>query len=355
MGTCSRSGSIPIDLCLLPVHDSYCAEGPKGRGQDRSGFLLQAAALGSPDRPPCRHDPCRHNRCRIGSSCRCLRYRCGLCGLDRPLCLAAMDRRGSVGRTARAVWHEHGGGRVAGSADTCGSGAELGIAAAARLPVTRRLCRYRIDRHAATVPQRLGRAARTIRRSVAYPAGARRPALALWKRPSNTALTGNTYGSCVSTKSHWFTPSTWPGQTWSYRESHLGAGKGKSYDEDLRDRRAAKGLEWLVEQQLLASILDRMSASSHWCFADFACGTGRILEFISASAKIPSAVGIDISPEMLGLARARCPWATLIQGDVTADPALAPGPFDLITAFRFFLNAEPTLRSQVLTWMRMAL
>ena len=171
--------------------------------------------------------------------------------------------------------------------------------------------------------------------------------------PSNRALKVSTYGSSVSTKSQSFTRSTWPSQTRSYRESHLGPGKGKSYDEDLRDRTAAKGLEWLVEQQLLASILDRMSASSEWSFADFACGTGRILEFISA--KIPTAVGIDISPEMLGLARARCPWATLIQGDVTADPALAPGPFDLITAFRFFLNAEPTLRSQVLTWMRMAL
>ena len=50
---------------------------------------------------------------------------------------------------------------------------------------------------------------------------------------------------------------------------------------------------------------------------------------------------IDVSPDMLALAGARCPRARLIRGDVTTTPGLAPGPFDLITAFRFFLNAEP--------------
>ena len=58
---------------------------------------------------------------------------------------------------------------------------------------------------------------------------------------------------------------------------------------------------------------------------------------------------------MLALARARCPRAKLILGDVTTMPSLAPGPFDLITAFRFFLNAEPPLRSEVLAWMRASL
>ena len=55
---------------------------------------------------------------------------------------------------------------------------------------------------------------------------------------------------------------------------------------------------------------------------------------------------------MLALARERCPHAKVILGDVTTTPGLAPGPFDLITAFRFFLNAEPTLRNEVLAWMR---
>jgi O-antigen/teichoic acid export membrane protein/SAM-dependent methyltransferase len=136
----------------------------------------------------------------------------------------------------------------------------------------------------------------------------------------------------------------------SYRASHLGAEKALSYDEDLWDPQAAKGLDWLVEQQLLADIIRTSVAPLPQAVADFACGTGRVLEFLCRH--FPSPVGIDISPDMLALAHDRCPQATVILGDVTSSPGLAPGPFDLITAFRFFLNAEPDLRGEVLAWMR---
>jgi SAM-dependent methyltransferase len=139
----------------------------------------------------------------------------------------------------------------------------------------------------------------------------------------------------------------------SYRESHLGAAKARSYDEDLWDLRAAKGLDWLVEQRLLADVLRSPGSPAASSVADFACGTGRVLEFLDGYS--PAPVGIDVSPDMLALARARCPRAKLILGDVTTMPSLAPGPFDLITAFRFFLNAEPPLRSEVLAWMRTSL
>jgi O-antigen/teichoic acid export membrane protein/SAM-dependent methyltransferase len=139
----------------------------------------------------------------------------------------------------------------------------------------------------------------------------------------------------------------------SYRESHLGAAKARSYDEDLWDPRAAKGLDWLVEQRLLADILRSDRSLEPSSAADFACGTGRVLEFLGRY--FPDSVGIDVSSDMLALARARCPQATLILGDVTTTPGLAPGPFDLITAFRFFLNAEPRLRSEALAWMRASL
>jgi SAM-dependent methyltransferase len=142
-------------------------------------------------------------------------------------------------------------------------------------------------------------------------------------------------------------------QIGSYRQSHLGVDKARSYDEDLWDLKAAKGLEWLVEQRLLTGILQKFAPRGGCTSADFACGTGRILQFLSD--RFHSVTGIDISPEMLELARSRCPRALLIQGDVTANHGLAPGPFDLITAFRFFLNAEPALRSQALEWMRRSL
>ncbi len=153
---------------------------------------------------------------------------------------------------------------------------------------------------------------------------------------------------CPGRRARAMTPA--PG---SYRESHLGAAKAQSYDEDLWDLRAAKGQDWLVEQRLLAGILRSVGSSAPGSVADFACGTGRVLEFLGRY--FPAPVGIDVSPDMLALAHARCPRAKLILGDVTTTPGLAPGPYDLITAFRFFLNAEPPLRSEVLAWMRASL
>ncbi len=105
-----------------------------------------------------------------------------------------------------------------------------------------------------------------------------------------------------------------------------------------------------MEQRLLADIIRAAAPPRARSVADFACGTGRVLEFLSRYS--PSPVGIDISPDMLALAHDRCPEATVILGDVTTKPGLAPGPFDLITAFRFFLNAEPSLQGEVLAWMR---
>jgi SAM-dependent methyltransferase len=59
---------------------------------------------------------------------------------------------------------------------------------------------------------------------------------------------------------------------------------------------------------------------------------------------------------MLALARPRCPESRLVRHDVTAGPHPdLPDSVDLITAFRFFLNADPDLRQDVLSWMRAVL
>ena len=83
---------------------------------------------------------------------------------------------------------------------------------------------------------------------------------------------------------------------------------------------------------------------------DFACGTGRVIQFLSSrSAQV---IGVDISAAMLGVARGRAPGARLIEGDVTVDPGLLTETADIVTAFRFLLNAEPPLRAAALDWMR---
>jgi len=83
---------------------------------------------------------------------------------------------------------------------------------------------------------------------------------------------------------------------------------------------------------------------------DFACGTGRILQWLRGM--IPETVGVDISIPMLEVARVRCPDSAVIAGDITTDPGLIGGQFDVITAFRFFLNAQPELQSEVLRSLR---
>jgi len=127
--------------------------------------------------------------------------------------------------------------------------------------------------------------------------------------------------------------------------------EARAYDEAVRNPATAMALDWLVEQRLLTDILGSW-AGPECRAADFACGTGRVLQFLESICQDP--VGIDISPSMLALARRRCPDATLICGDVTVQPDLVPDTFDIVTAFRFFLNADSSLRADALNWMRSA-
>lgn len=80
-------------------------------------------------------------------------------------------------------------------------------------------------------------------------------------------------------------------------------------------------------------------------YLDFACGTGRIISAVEDLAT--DAVGIDISPLMLARAADRVS-SRLACGDILAEPALADRDYDVITAFRFFLNTEPSMRLAVM-------
>jgi len=124
--------------------------------------------------------------------------------------------------------------------------------------------------------------------------------------------------------------------------------KVASYDRDLSDTRTAKGLEWMLERRLIDGLLgDHPHAQRA---VDFACGTGRILGFLAE--RFPEVIGVDVSAAMIEVARERCPAARLVVGDVTVNPGLLTESADVVTAFRFLLNAEPPLRAAALDWMR---
>lgn len=130
----------------------------------------------------------------------------------------------------------------------------------------------------------------------------------------------------------------------SYRESHKK--KGKDY-HDFFIESPHTAMLWLLEQRTLKKILRKHFVSGGPQYLDFACGTGRILAFMEEL--VESATGVDVSTSMLEMARTNVESATIIEADITRDNALEKMKFDLITAFRFFPNAEPQLREEVIT------
>jgi SAM-dependent methyltransferase len=130
-------------------------------------------------------------------------------------------------------------------------------------------------------------------------------------------------------------------------------------DVDYRQSHIAKGVDY--DASLAAAPFDDYMATweGYWLhhfirlhyprgvdrYLDFACGTGRITQIVAPYAQ--ESIGVDVSPSMLDVARAKCPHANFVQADFTRDTRDI-GQFDLITSFRFFGNAQDELRAAAL-------
>jgi len=128
----------------------------------------------------------------------------------------------------------------------------------------------------------------------------------------------------------------------SYRESHKYEGKGAEYEAYYQNKAWQRFL-WSREREIILGILEKYFAGRDVHLLDFACGTGRITELLENRVK--TSTGIDVSGSMLAIARKKLKRTEIIEADITAENVLKPRKFNLITAFRFFLNAEPELRS----------
>jgi SAM-dependent methyltransferase len=144
-------------------------------------------------------------------------------------------------------------------------------------------------------------------------------------------------------------PASRPSDQLDYRTSHASADKAASYDAGF-DRIAFRAFTWSRERRVLDLILRRHYAGRPITHLDFACGTGRILAHLAGRTR--SSTGIDVSPGMIELARPKAPYAELIVGDITRQNLLAGRTFNLITAFRFFPNAQPELRLSAMQALR---
>ncbi len=133
-----------------------------------------------------------------------------------------------------------------------------------------------------------------------------------------------------------------PADDSDYRNSHLQ--RGTTYDTNL----AAEPFDAFMnemERFHLQEIVPNLFPGGVPRYLDFACGTARITATVGPYAK--EAVGVDISPSMLEEARRKCPLVRFIQADLTqGTPDI--GQYDLATSFRFFGNAQQSLRREVL-------
>ena len=135
--------------------------------------------------------------------------------------------------------------------------------------------------------------------------------------------------------------------TISYRASHLG--KGADYHAQFSTNMRRR-LLWSLEQGILDAIWSRYLTDRPVQHLDFACGTGRILAHFES--KVASSTGVDLSPAMLEVARSTTRNSRIIQGDMTQEDLLQNAEFDVITAFRFFPNAESDLQSAAITALK---
>jgi SAM-dependent methyltransferase len=135
-----------------------------------------------------------------------------------------------------------------------------------------------------------------------------------------------------------------------YRDSHRARRQVDAYEAEFRTPGTPDEILWHLEQRILPRLLADLPVPTR--VLDFAAGTGRISELLERTFPEASVHGVDVSPEMLEKARERCTDVSFVEGDITRDDDLLHGPYDLVTAFRFFLRAEPALRHDALGAIR---
>jgi len=131
-----------------------------------------------------------------------------------------------------------------------------------------------------------------------------------------------------------------------YRDSHLSPEKAPSYHRQFYED-PLRSTIWKLEQAILTQILQKFYTGRKIRHLDFACGTGRILSHLQPYADL--SVGVDLSKNMLAIARKNIKQVEIIEGDITRTDCLGNRSFNLITAFRFFPNAQIELRNEVIT------
>jgi SAM-dependent methyltransferase len=136
-----------------------------------------------------------------------------------------------------------------------------------------------------------------------------------------------------------------------YLERFQSAADVAAYDEAEYGSDSYSSFIWELQKPVLRDIIEhRRTATGEIRLLDFACGTGRILSFVEDL--VEDSEGVDLSSSMIERAAGRCRKSRLIVGDIAADSSIARRRYEVITAFRFLLNAEDSVRLAVLRALR---
>ena len=144
-------------------------------------------------------------------------------------------------------------------------------------------------------------------------------------------------------------------QNYDYRLTHAKSNYGQHYAKYYGPGTYPHCI-WQLEQEILTDILKHISLSPKDSILDFATGTGRILDFLAQKFPENKIIGVDVSKEMLKVAKelldAKKNNIELLLADITRElkttEKLKGKNIKLITAFRFFLNAQEDLRHEAL-------
>jgi len=136
-----------------------------------------------------------------------------------------------------------------------------------------------------------------------------------------------------------------------YSDHYQGRSEARYYQDVMLRKGGFDDLLWRSEQKLLRRLMSRhCPAHRAASVLDFACGTGRILSFLKP--RVGSVVGVDISQQMLEIAKEQVPGVDVLCADIVERPEDVPGDQDIITSFRFLLNAEHGLRESCFRALR---
>ena len=127
-----------------------------------------------------------------------------------------------------------------------------------------------------------------------------------------------------------------------YRDSHTAENFGADYESSFFKENYKNYIyEW--EKEVLQGIFEDLKPKN---YLDFACGTGRITRL--AEGYVEKITGIDVSESMISVAREQVKSGEFILQDVTEPSFESEVKYDFVSAFRFFTNAEESLRGEAM-------